>query len=464
MRRFLSVITLLLVLGFPSAALADGDRCFCYFETSCGSLPSNFSGIPYNEIDDGNACATVCSALSGAIDDTYDRAMYIVDHENHMTDTLYSQEQDNCETFAGTDDNRTLLQAMKESSSAATTELKEPIIPHLSVPIPDLTFSDVVVGTGYMEINFLGEYVAALYNWLLYAGFIIAVVMVMIGGVQYIIGSGLGQVEKAKSRIRSAITGLVLLLATYTILYTVNPELTSFESMQIDYVQPIQFDFYDENLEGCPDVKGKVKECSTTVLGELGGSYTPEVVIKINQIAQNYGADAILMATHLQKETGGDFEWGRGIGPCGEIGPAQFMPTTYDHIVGIGGTCCTEISRKGGIQDRDRNNCTTTSDEWPPTFEFAPNDENTTCKDDICGNCQVAADSCIEFFDTSLPSGLDNVFIAQAKFVENTLDYVGGDYALEMCAYNGSGAGAAQYAVTAAEIYADFCKRSGGTQ
>ena len=43
------------------------------------------------------------------------------------------------------------------------------------------------------------------------------------------------------------------------------------------------------------------------------------------------------------------------------------------------------------------------------------------------------------------------------------MQYVGNDYALEMCAYNGSGKDAAHYAATAANIYADFCKRSGGS-
>ena len=80
-------------------------------------------------------------------------------------------------------------------------------------------------GQEMAEVDDLAEYIAAWYQWMLYAGVIIAVVMIMIGGVQYMAGKGMGQIDAAKKRIQSAIIGLVILFGAYIILSTVNPQL-----------------------------------------------------------------------------------------------------------------------------------------------------------------------------------------------------------------------------------------------
>ncbi|MFH1433793.1 MAG: pilin, partial [Candidatus Uhrbacteria bacterium] len=93
----------------------------------------------------------------------------------------------------------------------ATTEPEEPptppILPRLSVEIPGLTFTEPLEKGGYLEIDFIGQYVAALYKWMLGAGALIAVVMVMIGGLQYMIGKGAGDIQKGKDRMKNAVIG-----------------------------------------------------------------------------------------------------------------------------------------------------------------------------------------------------------------------------------------------------------------
>jgi len=49
----------------------------------------------------------------------------------------------------------------------------------------------------------------------------------MVGGLQYVLAAGSGQVTSAKKRITNSITGLVLLVFAYTILYTINPNLVT---------------------------------------------------------------------------------------------------------------------------------------------------------------------------------------------------------------------------------------------
>jgi len=54
---------------------------------------------------------------------------------------------------------------------------------------------------------------------------IAAMIMLVIGGVQYMV-AGEKDPSSAKERIRNAIWGLILALTSYLILYTINPDLT----------------------------------------------------------------------------------------------------------------------------------------------------------------------------------------------------------------------------------------------
>ena len=113
--------------------------------------------------------------------------------------------------------------------------------PVLSVNIPTISFSNVIAENGYLEINWLGEYINGLYGFLLSIGGIFAVLMIMIGGIQYVISRGGGEATEAKKRIGNAITGLVLLFSVFIILYTVNPGMISFDALTISTIDPIQY-------------------------------------------------------------------------------------------------------------------------------------------------------------------------------------------------------------------------------
>ena len=113
------------------------------------------------------------------------------------------------------------------------------ITPTLNVPIPDLKFSTPLQTGGSVTVNFLGEYISAIYKYLVGISVSIAIVLIMIGGFQYVLSSGSGDVGSAKKRIRNAIEGLVLLLAVYVILYTVNPQMTILGPINIKNISEI---------------------------------------------------------------------------------------------------------------------------------------------------------------------------------------------------------------------------------
>lgn len=120
-------------------------------------------------------------------------------------------------------------------SGASSTLLK----PQLSIDIPTVTFSDAILGTNTLgeptvKSSFLGEYVSGVYVYLIGISTSIAIVMIMISGLQWSLGGQSSEaIGKAKARIKNAVTGLVLLLSTYLILITVNPNLILFKPIEL---------------------------------------------------------------------------------------------------------------------------------------------------------------------------------------------------------------------------------------
>ncbi len=108
-------------------------------------------------------------------------------------------------------------------------------------PKPENVMSTVLnVKIGSLEQTAdLGEYVSTVYRFMISAGTLIAIVLVMVGGAQWVLASGSGDVSKAKKRIMDAVIGLVLLLFTYLIMFTVNPYLVQMKVPQFPMVRTI---------------------------------------------------------------------------------------------------------------------------------------------------------------------------------------------------------------------------------
>ncbi len=78
-----------------------------------------------------------------------------------------------------------------------------------------------------------GSVVAYIQNFYLFAlglGGVLAVGMIVVGGILIATGSVVNQQSKGKEMITGAITGLVLLVGAYFVLKTINPELVSLRS------------------------------------------------------------------------------------------------------------------------------------------------------------------------------------------------------------------------------------------
>lgn len=75
--------------------------------------------------------------------------------------------------------------------------------------------------------NSLGTYINGLYKLAVAAASVLAVLMIIIGGFNYVSTDAINNKEEGKETIKSALGGLLLVLASWVILYTINPQLTN---------------------------------------------------------------------------------------------------------------------------------------------------------------------------------------------------------------------------------------------
>lgn len=146
-----------------------------------------------------------------------------------------------------------LLPVVALAQSSDTREDVDPITVTAPTPVielPGLQLSpsqtvtpDSNVQDVYIDSPFLAEYLAAIYRYAIGAAVVICIVVVMISGVQWTLSGGnAGTIDSAKKRITGAITGMLLAIGSYAILYTINPNLLSFRSLQVLYVKGIDID------------------------------------------------------------------------------------------------------------------------------------------------------------------------------------------------------------------------------
>src|SRR5688572_26177107 len=129
-----------------------------------------------------------------------------------------------------------------ETSSESTEEEPEeaaftPITPQLGVPIPGFTPAEPTREGSIVRVAFLAGYINAVYRYLTGIILVVAIVMCVYGGFLYLIGSaGVGDIKRGKQIITDAIMGMIITLAAYSLLNTVNPATTQLKTLELGYV------------------------------------------------------------------------------------------------------------------------------------------------------------------------------------------------------------------------------------
>ncbi|MCE9586161.1 hypothetical protein K8R04_02485 [Candidatus Uhrbacteria bacterium] len=114
-----------------------------------------------------------------------------------------------------------------------------PITPNLGVPIPGAeSLTAPTREGGVVVVSFLAQYINSVYRYLTGIILVIAIVMVVYGGFLYLVGSaGVGSIQRGKQIITDAIMGMVITLAAFAILNTVNPATTNLKVLNIPFVE-----------------------------------------------------------------------------------------------------------------------------------------------------------------------------------------------------------------------------------
>ena len=95
--------------------------------------------------------------------------------------------------------------------------------------------------------DLIGRYVAAFYKWGLSIVGVLAVLMLMAGGLIWLTSGGdSGKIGQAKKMIGGSLLGSLLLVGAYFFLNTINPDLTKLPAIELTAIQKIE--------NGCCDV------------------------------------------------------------------------------------------------------------------------------------------------------------------------------------------------------------------
>lgn len=109
-----------------------------------------------------------------------------------------------------------------------------PFNPQISIPNSDFQHSESENPGDWMSItpSTLGKYIKAIYTYAIGVVGILSTVVIIFGGFLWATAAGNNsRVDNAKTWITSALTGLVLALFSYTLLYMINPALVELKSI-----------------------------------------------------------------------------------------------------------------------------------------------------------------------------------------------------------------------------------------
>ena len=134
---------------------------------------------------------------------------------------------------------------------------------------PDCTTN--VKGETVCKVNWLGEYVSGVYNLAIKMGGLIAAIMLMVGGILWLVSGGdVSKVSQAKDILADSIIDINILLSSYLLLALVNPNLVNFNELDLNVAQDKNFPD-TEATEGGTALPEEFRDaCAAAKAGDLG--------------------------------------------------------------------------------------------------------------------------------------------------------------------------------------------------
>lgn len=195
----------LILVGAPLDVQAAADTCNCYCTSPTGATSEPDSTTKIGRAD----CQERCKNKGQSV------AAFACTANQHPSRTLNCFTQEQCTDVNGVLGNNYQPPECPNGYYYCYADPSTAAKATLSTSIGGLT----VTGD-------LGEYVSKAYIWMVGTSTTIAIVFLMVAGLRWALGGiNAEQVGAAKKTIQNALVGLILLLSTYLILATVNPQL-----------------------------------------------------------------------------------------------------------------------------------------------------------------------------------------------------------------------------------------------
>ncbi len=151
-----------------------------------------------------------------------------------------------------------------------------PLVPNPSVPIPGVRFTAATEENGIITVPYLSQYISGIYRLSVGLGAILAAVMIVFGGFKYLLAASVPDVKDGKTIIQDAVIGLVVLLSSFLILKTINPQLVESNPIRIQrFVEQAPL-VQGESFTGLPNETG-VESFSQP--GQCGGGASRQVTM-----------------------------------------------------------------------------------------------------------------------------------------------------------------------------------------
>ncbi len=139
-------------------------------------------------------------------------------------------------------------------------------------------------GSGKMYSSLLAEYIKALYNYGLIIGSILAAVVLMGGGMLWLVSAGNdSRISQAKELITGSIVGLVILFSSWLILTTINPNLVKLKILETQVIPKSNLgccEYKDANNNKQAEIMGsvscKIKSGNFMIKNSQDNYYSPD--------------------------------------------------------------------------------------------------------------------------------------------------------------------------------------------
>ncbi|USN53686.1 MAG: transglycosylase SLT domain-containing protein [Candidatus Nomurabacteria bacterium] len=228
------------------------------------------------------------------------------------------------------------LQCAGVNTDIESSTTSDPIYFTPNAPIPG-----VFEGPQEVDGTLLSRYIRSFYIYFVWIVGILAVVMTMYAGIQWLTAAGnTSQIENAKSTMNGALVGLVLTLTSYIILQAINPALVTLQDLSIFSV-PSQL----IGEKGESSARGDTAAGLPESIQDLSGvSNVTKWDDLIRTISNENNVNPYYVKAIMMIESRGN---ANAISPVGACGLMQVMPANANGVCLVGEARAEENIRAG---------------------------------------------------------------------------------------------------------------------